>query len=489
MRHGRRRSGTVCALVAAACAVGFAPWAHGQTPSPSTGVDPQAAKVSAWATGGSSATASPSDSDGKPAGSAPAAGAIPFWQAPPMPSAVIQGGAIPPGWQPQAVPYQGIGPDGRPMTMYFAPTYVFTWQAGPPVLGVPQVGRSQAVGPARPGVPPVNAAGGWNYQTRGATPVPVGLPPATTARYAPQPYQFPTDSRALTGTPIAPPATTPPAPPPQTWGAAPQPATAPNWGTQPYPPPYPQQPYPQQVSGYPPQPPPGWMPPPPPQQPWVPSNVPAPPGVAGPPDPWTSVAPAAAGAAAYGAAATVPPPPPPPVASLPPPIPAVSPPAVPPIPAAAGSSDPLPPDAKASNTHVWKVVAVYDGDTVTCLDENNQQQKIRLAEIDAPEAKQDFGKVSRDALASMVFGRTIHVVDSGRDRYGRWIGRLYVDGIDVNRQMIASGMAWHYADYSKDKSLAAVQAQAQSQRLGIWSQPNPIPPWEYRKNGSKKASA
>jgi micrococcal nuclease len=84
-----------------------------------------------------------------------------------------------------------------------------------------------------------------------------------------------------------------------------------------------------------------------------------------------------------------------------------------------------------------------------------------------------------------VFGRTIQVVDSGRDRYGRWIGRLYVDGIDVNRQQIATGMAWHYADYSKDKSLATVQAQAQAQRIGIWSQPNPIPPWDYRKNGKK----
>jgi endonuclease YncB( thermonuclease family) len=133
-------------------------------------------------------------------------------------------------------------------------------------------------------------------------------------------------------------------------------------------------------------------------------------------------------------------------------------------------------------------VGVHDGDTVTCLDENNQQQKIRLAEIDAPEVSQDYGKVSREALAGMVFGKTIQVVDDGRDRYGRWIGHLYVDGVDVNRQMVATGMAWHYAAYSKDPSLGSLQSQAQAQKLGLWAQPNPLPPWDYRKNGKKKAA-
>jgi micrococcal nuclease len=146
------------------------------------------------------------------------------------------------------------------------------------------------------------------------------------------------------------------------------------------------------------------------------------------------------------------------------------------------------PAGTPANTHQWKVVAVYDGDTVTCIDENNQQQKIRLAEIDAPEAKQDFGQASRQALASMVFGKTVTVVDDGKDRYGRWIGHLYADGVDVNRQMVASGMAWHYSAYSNDQSLAALQAQAQAQKLGIWSQPNPVPPSEFRKSGGKKSA-
>ena len=82
---------------------------------------------------------------------------------------MINGGAIPSGWQPQAVPYHGVGPDGRPLTMYFAPTYVFTYQSGPPVIAVPPPTR----GPASAG----NPSYGWNYQVQGAAPVPVSLPP------------------------------------------------------------------------------------------------------------------------------------------------------------------------------------------------------------------------------------------------------------------------------------------------------------------------
>jgi endonuclease YncB( thermonuclease family) len=161
-------------------------------------------------------------------------------------------------------------------------------------------------------------------------------------------------------------------------------------------------------------------------------------------------------------------------------------PVVPPqVPVTPASASPQPPPPQPANKHLWRVVGVYDGDTVTCLDENNQQQKVRLAEIDAPESGQDFGKVSREALAAMVFGRTVEVTDQGRDRYGRWIANLSVDGIDVNRQMVASGNAWHYAAYSKDPSLAEAQKQAQAQQLGLWAQDNPMPPWDYRKSGGR----
>ena len=221
--------------------------------------------------------------------------------------------------------------------------------------------------------------------------------------------------------------------------------------------------------------------------------TPAPPMGAAPPLPMTSPAPPPAtgpppAPAAAPASETSPPPGTSSALPLPPAPPAAGGAVV--SPEAPGTSTSLGGTASGQNntrtvtdphTHQWKCVGVHDGDTVTCLNENNEQQKIRLAEIDAPELKQDFGQRSRDALASMVFGKTITVVDQNKDRYGRWIGRLYTDGIDVNRQMVATGYAWHYASYSKDPSLSVLMQQAKDQKLGLWGQGDPIPPWDYRK--------
>jgi len=84
----------------------------------------------------------------------------------------------------------------------------------------------------------------------------------------------------------------------------------------------------------------------------------------------------------------------------------------------------------------------------------------------------------------MVFGRTVQVVDDGRDSAGRWLGRLSVDGIDVNRRMVATGMAWN-AD-SGEESYAAAEALARSGGIGLWSQPNPVPPATYSTQATQK---
>jgi endonuclease YncB( thermonuclease family) len=411
---------------------------------PPTG--PASTSPAAWAAGGAAPNAG--------AGS----GALPYWQAPPLPSAVIQGGTIPPQWTPQPVPYQGIGPDGRPMTVYYSPTYVFTYQIGPPVLAAAtapvaapaQVNRRQAA------AQPV-AVQGWNYQTQGAAPPTYALPPATVARYQPSPYQYPPGSPVLNGTPIVPPQGMPPASmaaaqPPAPWGPGQQSAPPPTqWGSS--------------------------------QE--APAMAPAP--QQGQPASGFAVPAAIAGtAAATGVVAAQQQPAPAAATAFPPAADAGT-------PALSVSSQPSAPSSSAAgrsgSPRLWRVVGVNDGDTLTCLDESNQQQKVRLAEIDAPELSQDFGKVSREALATMVFGKTVEVVDDGKDRYGRWIGRLSVNGIDVNRQMVATGNAWHYAAYSHDDSLAALQTQAQAQRIGLWAQPNPQPPWEYRASAGKTPSS
>jgi len=466
VRHGcREREATAqTAWRVAGCAVAIAVASWAGASGASAADQDAAASPSTWATGG--ATTGPT-TDGKPVGAAPPPGGVPaYWQAPALPTAVIQGGAIPPGWQPQAVPYQGVGPDGRAVTMYFAPTYVFTYQVGPPVAAPqPAVNRPQGW----PQPVPAAATGGWNYATSGAPPATTTLTPGGYTQYRPV-YQFPADARALAGTPLVPPGPLPQAQaPPQSWGTA--------LPMQPPPPAVAQQPWPQApVYG------------PPPNQ-WVPATevatvVPPPAGQ------WGAAAPVAAAGAAAGYAASQPPPVTPPLSALGSPTMA---PVVPQqVTAQATSLAPAssPPGAfsasggpAAPRAHRWRVVGVYDGDTITCLDENNQQQKVRLAEIDAPESGQDYGKVSREALAALVFGRTVDVVDQGRDRYGRWVAHVSMDGIDVNRQMVASGNAWHYTTYSNDAALAEAQRQAQAQRLGLWAQQTPMPPWEYRTSG------
>jgi endonuclease YncB( thermonuclease family) len=138
-----------------------------------------------------------------------------------------------------------------------------------------------------------------------------------------------------------------------------------------------------------------------------------------------------------------------------------------------------PPTVPVSRSQLWRVVGVHDGDTVTCLDDLNQQRKVALADIDAPEIGQAYGKASREALAGMVFGRTVEVVDAGT-MGGVPAARLYVDGVDVSRQMIATGNAWQDPG-SQDRSLAADQTQARGAGLGLWADPTPSPPWESQR--------
>ena len=117
---------------------------------------------------------------------------------------------------------------------------------------------------------------------------------------------------------------------------------------------------------------------------------------------------------------------------------------------------------------------------MTCLDDTGAQHKVRLAEIDAPELGQAYGKQAREKLADEVFGKTVQVVDQGKDRAGRWVARVYVDGLDVNRELVAQGAAWHYAAASSDPSLGDLEARARGSRIGLWADPDPVPPWQWR---------
>ena len=144
------------------------------------------------------------------------------------------------------------------------------------------------------------------------------------------------------------------------------------------------------------------------------------------------------------------------------------------------------PSANAAELH-GTVVKVYDGDTITVLDADRQQHKIRLSGIDAPELGQAFGRVSRQHLADQVAGRTVVIEWSKRDKYKRIVGKILLDGRDINITLIEAGLAWHYKKYASEQSpvdrerYARAEARARVARAGLWREKHPSPPWEYRK--------
>lgn len=133
-----------------------------------------------------------------------------------------------------------------------------------------------------------------------------------------------------------------------------------------------------------------------------------------------------------------------------------------------------------ADTLTGRIVGISDGDTLTMLDAGNNAVKIRLAEIDAPEKKQPFGARSKESLSDLCYEKTATADVQSKDRYGRTVARIKCKGVDASAAQISRGMAWVYDKYVKDKSLYQLQDEARTARLGLWSDPEPMPPWEWR---------
>ena len=139
-----------------------------------------------------------------------------------------------------------------------------------------------------------------------------------------------------------------------------------------------------------------------------------------------------------------------------------------------------------AETYTARVVSIADGDTVTVLDAENRQHKIRLVGIDAPEKHQPYGNVSRMHLGKLVHQRTVTVETNKRDKYKRELGKVILDGKDINLEQIRAGYAWHYKKFMRDQSAvdresyAQAEDEARENRLGLWRDENPEPPWDFR---------
>ena len=140
-----------------------------------------------------------------------------------------------------------------------------------------------------------------------------------------------------------------------------------------------------------------------------------------------------------------------------------------------------------ADTLTGRVVRVTDGDTIVVLDADNTQHKIRLTGIDAPEKKQAFGTKSKEHLSGSVAGKFVVVDYSKRDRYQRILGKVLLSDQDMNLEQVRAGLAWHYKKYQKEQAQAdrelysEAEHEARDAGRGLWHDPEPVPPWEYRK--------
>jgi micrococcal nuclease len=153
-------------------------------------------------------------------------------------------------------------------------------------------------------------------------------------------------------------------------------------------------------------------------------------------------------------------------------------------------------ESHAARTVEGVVQAVYDGDTVLLVTRESSQIKARLYGIDAPEtAKPDkpgqpFGDAAKRTLRSKILGKRVSAEIVDVDQYQRAVAVIRYAGRDINREMVAEGLAWAYRQYLQGpytSEYLSAESSARSGRYGLWRDANPQPPWEFRKllNGGR----
>lgn len=131
-------------------------------------------------------------------------------------------------------------------------------------------------------------------------------------------------------------------------------------------------------------------------------------------------------------------------------------------------------------------IGVADGDTITILDSANTQHKVRLRGIDAPEKSQPFGRDSKLVLEELVYNKQVRVDFQKKDKYGRLVGTVWQNDLDICLALIKTGWVWHYKHFESEQSrverdaYSQAELEAKAKKIGIWKEINQIPPWEFR---------
>ncbi|MCP4700856.1 MAG: nuclease [Gammaproteobacteria bacterium] len=144
--------------------------------------------------------------------------------------------------------------------------------------------------------------------------------------------------------------------------------------------------------------------------------------------------------------------------------------------------------AGAAREYEGRAQKIIDGDSVDVLTKDRQIITVRLSQIDAPEREQAFGKESGRSLSDLLIDKELRIIEENVDNYKRIVGRVYAGELDAGAEQIKRGMAWVYTQYTNDPKLNELEKQARAAKRGLWSEPNPVPPWKYRRaeNGGKK---
>lgn len=128
-----------------------------------------------------------------------------------------------------------------------------------------------------------------------------------------------------------------------------------------------------------------------------------------------------------------------------------------------------------------KAVGVIRPDEIKVLKEDGKTENVRLYGIDSPVEPQDFGRVAHLYMSQRVLGKWVEVRPLFRDHFDRVIAWVFVDGENLNKEMLRKGLAWWYRKYLPfEKELELLEAEARKAGIGLWSGNDPMPPWEYQ---------
>ncbi len=137
-----------------------------------------------------------------------------------------------------------------------------------------------------------------------------------------------------------------------------------------------------------------------------------------------------------------------------------------------------------------RVLVVIDGDSLV-VRRQGKRVKVRLAQVDCPEPQQPFGRQAKRFTIRAALGKTVLVENAVVDPYYKKRMRASVilpDGRDLGLELVKEGLAWNYRRYSTNPLLPDLEKDARRQKLGLWSQPHPTPPWQWRKLRKQKGN-